>query len=144
MTEVYEAGEPISQSQWEAFERLVDQSLATAALATFLGSLPPGAPSDGVDSHGEALRHALVAKPALIKVNALEASDIVGRAIHSTADAVVAAGFLRERSRSVVIICLGIRGQLLWMVRRHGTRSRRHRMLGQPSAVAMRSLQASP
>ncbi len=30
MTEVYEAGEPISQSQWEAFERMVDQSLATA------------------------------------------------------------------------------------------------------------------
>ena len=98
LTELYESGDPIAIDDWD---RLVSAVEATCAggeigLATVSGSLPPGAPDDGlariveiarshgsrvvVDGHGPALVGALTAGPWLVKVNLAEAQAALGAA----------------------------------------------------------------
>ena len=51
-----------------------------------------------IDTRGDALRHALAATPDLIKVNDLEAGEVLGSTIETDDDALTAAGDLARRS----------------------------------------------
>ncbi len=90
-TELYEAGNPILRAEWDALIATVVDGLSDEdiGLVTVSGSLPPGAPDDGlaqivqvarsagrkvaVDGHGPTLVPALAARPWLVKVNVGEA-----------------------------------------------------------------------
>ncbi len=92
------------------------------------GSLPPGVPEDFygrlaahtralggrfvLDTHGDALRAAARERPFLIRLNHLEAQELVGgeadRAAHSLARDLVEGGFAE-----VAIVALGERGAIL-------------------------------
>ena len=126
LTELYEDGSPITSADWNCFEILVAKGLDSAEMATFSGSLPPGAPTDGfarlvrmskgklvpacVDTHGEPLRLALDPSPDLLKVNASEASEVMGWLISTAAEAATAARQLVTHGIQVVIITLGKAG----------------------------------
>lgn len=94
-TVVNEPGPFISPAEVEALLEVFTALLPQSSLAVLSGSLPPGVPVDiyrrmieaarsaGVrcllDSSGEPLRHGLLAKPWLIKPNADEFAELVGR-----------------------------------------------------------------
>jgi fructose-1-phosphate kinase PfkB-like protein len=75
----------------------------SATWVTLSGSLPPGAAADGYAQLVRAENLALdttqpgTASPALIKVNAVEAAELTGRAVTTEAHALAAARGLRER-----------------------------------------------
>ncbi len=91
MTELYESGDPILRAEWDALITALVDGLSDEdiGLVTVSGSLPPGAPDDGlaqivqvaksagkkvaVDGHGPTLVRALGARPWLVKVNVDEA-----------------------------------------------------------------------
>lgn len=90
-TELYEAGGPITNAEWGGLMAAIEASLADGdvGLVTVSGSLPPGAPDEGLariidvvgsfgpqvalDGHGRSLALALAACPWLVKVNLAEA-----------------------------------------------------------------------
>lgn len=128
LTELYEDGSPITPEDWDRFEALVAEELDSAEMVACSGSLPPGAPPDGfarlvrmsksksapvcVDTYGEPLRLALDSKPDLLKVNASEVSEVMGRPISAVAEAADAARQLVTRCIKVVIITLGKAGAI--------------------------------
>lgn len=128
LTELYEDGSPITTQDWDCFESLVAEELDSAEMVTCSGSLPPGAPPDGfarlvrmsrtrsapacVDTYGEPLRLALDSMPDLVKVNASEASEVMGQPISTVAAAAAAARQLVTRGMQVVIITLGKAGAI--------------------------------
>ena len=93
------------------------------------GSLPRGVPSDfyaqlgaavavtgarfAVDSSGAALVVGLAARPDVIKPNAPELAEAVGRSLVTVGDAVQAAEELRNRGARTVVVSLGRDGALL-------------------------------
>lgn len=95
-TELYEAGKPITGAEWAGLVAAIEASLdgRDVGLVTISGSLPPGAPDDGlarivemagrsgppvaIDGHGRALVGALGARPWLVKVNLAEARAALG------------------------------------------------------------------
>lgn len=95
-TEFYESGEPISLAEWAGLIAVIEASLkkGDVGLVTVSGSLPPGAPGDGlaqilemvrsygppvaIDGHGPALLGALALAPWLVKVNLAEAHVTLG------------------------------------------------------------------
>jgi 1-phosphofructokinase family hexose kinase len=101
LTELNEAGPSVDQAAWERLvgalrAELLAGSVGAVGLVTVSGSLPPGAPSDGiaqlvavsraagvpigVDCSGEALRRALLERPTLVKLNLAEAEATISRA----------------------------------------------------------------
>jgi 1-phosphofructokinase family hexose kinase len=123
ITEIYESGVPIDPKLWGSFEETVAKSLPGAEWITFSGSLPPGAPVDGytrllrlavahgmpaiLDIHGEPLRQALHAKPAWVKINASEISEITQIDVKDPQSAVLASNQLMDHGVRNVIITLG-------------------------------------
>ena len=104
-------------------------SLAGTGIAVLTGSLPPGVPQDFyaqmietlrrqgarvvLDAHGEALQHGIAARPFLIKPNAFELSQLVGRDLPRQEDLVQAAVLLQQQGVQVVCVSLGGDGALL-------------------------------
>jgi tagatose 6-phosphate kinase len=129
VTELYEDGNPVEPADWIQFVESVAANSGSAKLITISGSLPPGAPEDGyaqliqaaktgaapvlVDTHGNALRHALHAAPYLVKVNASELSELLARPIVSAAQAAVGAQQLRYRGTCDVVVTLGDAGAVV-------------------------------
>jgi 1-phosphofructokinase family hexose kinase len=103
LTEFYEAGARVSDAEWRSFTQEVRDVEASSHWTTISGSLPPGAPEDGYEQLVGAGRVAVDttalgrARPALVKVNAAEASTLAGVSVESTADALAAARALRLR-----------------------------------------------
>ena len=103
LTEFYERGPDIGADGWDRLEGLVGQLLPTASRMTISGNLPVGAPEDGyarliaaaraagvpaaLDSRERALSLGVEAGPHLVKVNAEEASGLVGRGLLTVEDA---------------------------------------------------------
>ena len=126
LTEIYERGEPVTLKDWEGFERVVYETLPSAVWATFSGSLPLGAPTDGlsrlinmvraagisfaVDARGEFLKSALSAHPMIVKINASEAAEVLDRKVEDVEQAIEAADSLRGLGADVSIITLGDQG----------------------------------
>lgn len=136
-TEVYERGQPLATGSWEELEGLVADELRTGDVAAIpmSGSLPPGAPGDGfariaalgrtaaatgsrevavlADTYGPALEAVLAELPAVVKINATEATDATGLAVVDRSTAEQAAAILRARGARAVVITLGAAGAVV-------------------------------
>jgi 1-phosphofructokinase family hexose kinase len=99
LTEFYEEGSPVTVTQWQEFVDRVHELATRAGWVTVSGSLPPGAPTHGyaqlVAGQSVAVDSVRLgeAKPALVKVNAVEAAELTGRE-----DVLAAARDLRDRA----------------------------------------------
>ena len=103
LTEFYEENADVSPEEWEAFVRLALSEAESADWTTVSGSLPPGAPADGYERFAATATHVAVdtatlgnARPALVKVNATEASTLTGITVGTTGEAMEAAHLLRR------------------------------------------------
>nr|WP_297429925.1 1-phosphofructokinase [uncultured Actinotalea sp.] len=147
VTKINEPGTPLAPSDLDV---VLERALGAAPPGSWLvlcGSLPPGAPPQqyadmtrraaahgmrvAVDTSGAALRHAVAAAPELVKPNAEELAEAVGRPLDSRADVVAAAQELRRRGARRVLVSLGGAGAVL--VDDDGV------ALGESGAVAPRS-----
>lgn len=104
LTEFYEANAPVSEQEWQAFARAVQDAAASSGWTTISGSLPPGAPVDGYAQLVAAGTKVAVdatalgpARPTLLKVNAAEAQALTELAVDSVGEAAEAAHALRQR-----------------------------------------------
>ena len=125
-TEVYEAGPPLGDGEWSRLVEAVSMNLAGAGsgLLTVSGSLPRGAPDDGlaqiidaarstgrrvaIDGHGVALVNALRARPWLVKVNLDEAHA----ALNLSSSAGAAPDEARDRTTARLQAAAAVRGLL--------------------------------
>jgi len=112
LTEFYENGSEIPASAWIELADAVGRSFGEASWLTISGSLPPGVDDSGyrdvvseargagvrvaLDAEGERLRLALEAGPDVVKVNASEASELLGVPTARRGEALAAAQKLRE------------------------------------------------
>jgi 1-phosphofructokinase family hexose kinase len=126
---VNEAGPVISEAEQAAFFERVRDRVQRGDICVMAGSLPPGLPpsfyaeliavldqlgvSSVLDTSGEALRLGWAAGPTVVKPNALEASEILERAINSTEDAVNASRALLQDGVQIAAISLGADGLVL-------------------------------
>ena len=129
LTEINEAGPEVAPDAWASFLAVYREELTVGqvGLTTISGSLPPGAPTDGLarlaevatelgipvglDAGGPALLVALGARPWLVKLNAAEAGQTLGR--DRPGDARAAADAARDiagRTGGTVIVTLGLEG----------------------------------
>jgi 1-phosphofructokinase family hexose kinase len=132
LTEFYESGTPATAQAWADLVAIVAELLGSAGWLTLSGSLPLDTPADGygqlieraaaagvraaVDSRGPWLAAALDAGPALVKINASEASDLLDHAVTNRDRAVAAARTIRDRAGGdghAVAITLGEAGMVL-------------------------------
>ena len=131
LTKINAAGPRLSEGE---IEDLLSTTAVTARGASWLaacGSLPPGVPVDlyarvveagheagcrvAVDASGAPLAEALAARPDLIKPNAEELAELVGRPLATFSDVLEAAEEVRERGAATVLVSLGADGAvLLW------------------------------
>lgn len=126
ITELYEAGPELQPAEWEGLVDKVQSWLSRAHRMVICGSVPRGIPESGLyrllilareagvtgilDSYGPPLKRALAAEPALVKVNGLEISDLLGRSVTTVADALVAAEEIRACCAGAAVITLGEKG----------------------------------
>jgi 1-phosphofructokinase family hexose kinase len=128
LTEFYEDGIPAGPEAWQALVEIVEGLLDGAEWLALAGSLPAGpdvsesyprlmaAVPVALDSRGEALAHAVPAGPEVVKINAYEASGLLGRTVATVDDARV--GVLEIRALAGgdghgAVITLGERGMVL-------------------------------
>jgi 1-phosphofructokinase family hexose kinase len=126
ISEVYEVGPTIDADTWRQFVDHVRVAIDAATLLAIAGSVMPGAPTSGLhdlvvlagarripamlDTYGAALSAALPARPALVKINHIEATDLLGQAITSFDDLIAAARMIQQRGADAVVITLGQEG----------------------------------
>lgn len=123
-----EVGAALEQDEIRTIYTLVEARLARARWLMICGSLQPGIPphlyceiiqmakSRGVktllDTDGDALTHALEARPTVIKPNQQEAERLLGRAIITRSQSLEALDRIRAMGPEMVILSLGSRGAL--------------------------------
>lgn len=126
LTEIYERGDLVDSNSWQMFEEVLQNALADVNWVTFSGSLPPGAHPEGmsrmigsvhraarscaVDGRGDFLRNALAAKPEIVKINALEAAEVLSCSINTITEALSAAEAICDLGADTTVITLGDRG----------------------------------
>ncbi len=134
---VTKINEPGAALTTDDLELVLTRALADAPPGGWLvlcGSLPPGVPADhyaamvrrisdagmrvAVDTSGPPLAHAVASGPDLVKPNAEELAEAVGRPLDSRSDVVAAAQELRAAGVGRVLVSLGAAGALL--VDEHG------------------------
>ena len=133
LTEIYERGDEIDPAAWDELEATVvgEMERGDVAAVGLSGSLPAGAPADGfgriarlagsmprpiavlVDTYGPALRPVLAERPALVKVNAAEASEAGAIAVTDAASAVRAGEVLIAAGAGSVVVTLGADGAVV-------------------------------
>ena len=128
-TELLELGPELDDVECGALDSSVHFGVGHTDVVAFAGSVPRGYPSSGyaeliarvrgaqartiVDASGELLTSAIEAAPELVKVNRDEAAELTGRAIGGAADAMAAAGAMRERGAGAALVTLGGGGAVL-------------------------------
>jgi 1-phosphofructokinase family hexose kinase len=130
LTEFYEDASPVHAADWTALEALVAELVGDeVSWLSVSGTLPPGAPVDGyarfvacardrgvpvaLDSRGTALPGAVAAGPDLVKINLVEAAELLGSDVD---DVVTAAQAVRERAGGesrAAVITMGAEGAVL-------------------------------
>jgi 1-phosphofructokinase family hexose kinase len=129
MTEVYEPGPTIGPADWRRFVASAARTVAGApagSVAAISGSFPRGAPEDAaatlvqalastgveilLDTSGPHLSTGLAMRPAVVKINAAEASLALGTSVDTEAQAVLAAEALVERGAKRAIVTRGAAG----------------------------------
>jgi tagatose 6-phosphate kinase len=131
LTEIYEGGEDVGATAWDALEAIIGRTLegGDVAAVALSGSLPPGAPTDGfgriaaiardaaaavlADTYGPVLAAVLEERPALVKINADEATTATGVAVSDPASAIQAARALGAVGATAVVITLGVDGAVV-------------------------------
>jgi 1-phosphofructokinase family hexose kinase len=122
LTEFYEDPSPVSGSVWEELVDRVREAGSGASWLTVSGSLPGGAPADGYEQLAQGENVAVDttalggARPALVKLNAVEASEVTGQAVDTAEDALAAARDLRKRiggESKVAVVTQGRDGAVL-------------------------------
>lgn len=129
LTKVNAVGPEITVAEAEALLDAVRTRSATTDWIVCCGSLPRGLSPQwyaelvarshragariALDTSGAALIEALRERPDVIKPNAEELAEAVGRPLETVGDAVKAAEELRERGARSVLASLGADGQLL-------------------------------
>jgi tagatose 6-phosphate kinase len=131
-----EPGPVVSGAEFAAFLDYYAGAMSTSAAVVLSGSLPRGLPAATyaelitvaaragvpalVDTSGDALAAAVPARPAIVKPNAAELLEAVGRRPHSLAarapaevqEVTDAASELRARGADTVVVTLGAGGML--------------------------------
>ncbi|UQX05013.1 1-phosphofructokinase [Streptomyces sp. RerS4] len=129
LTKINTAGPALSTEESTLLLDTVRTCAGTPAWIAGCGSLPPALPHDwyadlvahahaagarvALDTSGPALAAALPARPDVIKPNAAELAEAVGRPLATLADVVKAAEELVGRGARAVLASLGRHGQLL-------------------------------
>lgn len=129
LTKVNAAGPELSEAEVECLLGETTDATRGATWFAGCGSLPPGAPADlharavaaareagcraAVDSSGAPLAAALGARPDLVKPNAEELAEIVGRPLATFGDVLDAAEEVRARGAGSVLVSLGADGAIL-------------------------------
>jgi 1-phosphofructokinase family hexose kinase len=128
-TVLNENGPTISHEDWQHLADDILRESADAECVCFSGSLPPGVSPDDyvqfvhglrqagksvwVDTSGAPLKAALNAGNMNIKVNGDEAGAIIGKTIHSVANALQAASEIQATGLETVVLTLGGKGAVL-------------------------------
>jgi len=129
VTKLNEPGSPLAGADLAAIATAVRTSVRDGDWLVVSGSTPPELTSDQVsslleearatgahlviDSSGEALESALIAKPRIIKPNREELAELVGRELGSIAAVVEAAEEVRTYGVEFVLVSLGAEGAVL-------------------------------
>ncbi|MEU8570783.1 1-phosphofructokinase [Streptomyces pathocidini] len=129
LTKVNAAGPELTAGEAEALLETVRVRSASADWVACCGSLPRGLPPEwyaelvarahragariALDTSGPALDAALRERPDVVKPNAEELAEAVGRPLATVGDAVRAAEELLDRGARAVLASLGADGQLL-------------------------------
>jgi 1-phosphofructokinase family hexose kinase len=132
LTEFYEAGAEIDRAAWTAFVSEVGPALEGSSWVVVSGSPPLAAPREGyaeiirlaaargvataLDASRDLLAGGLEAGPSLVKINAAEASELLGDDVESVRDAVRAVRRLRERAGGegrAAVVTRGVDGAVL-------------------------------
>ncbi|MDT0447176.1 1-phosphofructokinase [Streptomyces johnsoniae] len=129
LTKVNAAGPALTAAEAAALLLAVRSRAANADWIACCGSLPRGPGPEwyaelvarthragariALDTSGEALTAALAWRPEVVKPNAEELAEAVGRSLATVGDAVKAAEELRARGAGTVLASLGADGQLL-------------------------------
>lgn len=128
-TKLNESGPEFSPDEARALERTVAEVAAHANWVVGAGSLPRGLGNDFygrlvrmlrdvdtqvcVDTSGAPLAEAIDAGPDLIKPNAEELAELVGRPLRRLGEVLEAAAEVRKRGVGTVLVSLGADGALL-------------------------------
>lgn len=128
ITEIDENGPEVSMAEVVKLTQIITRWAAKATMAAFCGSLPPGVPPDTyrkwveivqragkpcyVDAKGQALYHALEARPMLVKPNQEEAEDLVGFALDGELRIAQAIDHFLQRAK-IAVVTLAERGAAL-------------------------------
>jgi 1-phosphofructokinase family hexose kinase len=123
-----EVGASLDADEVQAVRELVESRINTARWLMICGSIQPGVPSGfyceligmasshGVkvllDTDGDALHHALEARPAVISPNQHEAERLLGRALLTRAQFLEAVDRMKAMGPEAVILSLGGRGAI--------------------------------
>ncbi|NTW41138.1 MAG: 1-phosphofructokinase [Cellulomonadaceae bacterium] len=129
VTKINEPGPVLSPAELDAVADAAVAASEPGGWVVLCGSLPPGAPADlyaqmvrriaaagvrvAVDTSGPALALAVAAGPDLVKPNAEELAEAVGRPLDSRTDVVEAAQELRAAGARRVLVSLGSAGAIL-------------------------------
>ncbi|MEV5317131.1 1-phosphofructokinase [Streptomyces sp. NPDC052687] len=100
-------------ADWIACCGSLPRGLAASWYADVVTRAHAGGARIALDTSGRALLEALPARPDVVKPNAEELAEAVGRPLATVGDAVKAAEELRERGARAVLASLGADGQLL-------------------------------
>jgi 1-phosphofructokinase family hexose kinase len=123
-----EGGAPLEPAELKDIHKLVEARLTKARWLMICGSVPPGVPvhyycelielakargvKTLVDTDGDALHHALEAKPTVITPNQHEAERLLNRAIITRGQFLEAVDRIRAMGPESVILSLGARGAI--------------------------------
>ena len=128
ITEILGQGPELSRSECDALLEHFRRSIDESELVILCGSLPRGLPATVyadlveyarqrgkrclVDASGDAMRHAVDAKPFMVKPNRDEISEWIGQSVFDLHAAERAATALRERGVAVPVVTMGELGAL--------------------------------
>ncbi len=127
VTELVEEARPVTAEECAALVRRLLARARGADVVCMCGSIPAGIPAEFyadmmrrsahgrviVDAQGEALRHALEARPFLVKPNRRELGDLVGARVSALGDVAAQARTLRARGAAHVAVSCGAEGLVL-------------------------------
>ncbi len=128
-TVINEPGPQIGKDELMRFTDAYVRLLETSELIILTGSLPPGLPDDTyaklisianrsgkrvlLDASSTALRHAIRAEPFMVKVNQVEAGELLERAVTDFESAAEAVSMMIEMGAGNAMITLGAEGAQL-------------------------------
>jgi 1-phosphofructokinase family hexose kinase len=130
-THISEQWSKVTPKEWALFIDLISQQIKlnpNLKTSVVSGGIPPGIGYEEmtnlvktisgagipcfVDSEGDTLEYLLAAKPTVVKINHLEASNYLGEFVESIEDAVKACGAFISRGIEACVITMGDKGAI--------------------------------